>query len=300
MGCGGSKTKGNFEKGKKYAYPKCKDTIHMTDITSALAPLDDKSIIVATDKGINKLDISSHQLTLVYNGHIGTINSIIKLKSGLYASAGTDKFIKIWDLSSNCKGTLEGHTSMIWSISECANGNLLSASDDKSSMLWDITKNSTIATLLKSPTEISSCVGLSDGRGAIGGGFKSVKIYNLSTKNMEGEIPMDCGIWSMIQLKDGRIAAGLGNGDIHIIDVATMKSVIQFKGHTRTVNCLIELNGGRIVSGSDDKNLIMWNLDDPTGKFILQDGHDQPICSLAKIDDFKFVSSSSSCIKIWE
>ena len=117
---------------------------------------------------------------------------------------------------------------------------------------------------------------------------------------MEAEINVGCCIWSLIELKDGRIAAGLGNGDVHIIDIASKKSVIEYKGHIKTVNCLLEIEGGRLISGSDDGSIIMWNLEDPNEKYVFENGHTSPVCSLIKLGDYKIASASKESIKIWE
>lgn len=299
MGCGGSRTKEDQRKNMSLALPKCRDTIAMEKSPSSLAPISDKEILVGVGKEVNKLDLSSHKLTPVFTEHEKTVNFMIKLSNGLYASACQDKTIKIWDLqTSKCKGTLSGHKCTIWGIAECSDGTLISVSDDKTAILWDINKCSAITTLVTEKKVIPACAVLKDGRVAIG--CESVKVFNINKKEMDFEINLGFPVWSLLQLKNGDLAVGLGNGNIQLIDLNEKKSKHEFKGHTKCVNCLIELDGGRIISGGDDKKLIMWNIFELESMYELSEGHTTNLVSLVKLDDFRFVSASEDSIKIWE
>ncbi|MCQ2973130.1 MAG: WD40 repeat domain-containing protein [archaeon] len=302
MGCGGSKTKEVVVKAPKFAFPKCIDTIQTQKEPSFITTSEDKNILVAFGNEVQKMDVIKHTFSSKFSEHTGSINCMIRLSSGLIVSAGEDKIIKVWNESNGeCKGTLSGHKSMIWGLTETSNGNLLSVSDDKSAILWDLNKYEKITTLQEEKKLISACCSLKEGKVATGGGNKMLKIFDISAQKQEGELLLLNVVWSLLQLKDGRLAVGLGNGDIYIVDPKTMKKVLEFKGHSKSVNTMIEIDGGRLISGSDDGKIILWDLNEPESKFVFQEGHTASICTLIKLDDTKFASASSdSSIKIWE
>ena len=71
------------------------------------------------------------------------------------------------------------------------------------------------------------------------------------------------------------------------------------KGHTDGIYCLKKLNSNKIISGSDDCTLKLWNIDK---QVCLRTyfGHTKPVISLIKLKSNKVISgSSNSIIKIW-
>ena len=92
----------------------------------------------------------------------------------------------------------------------------------------------------------------------------------------------------------------VGNGDIQIYDIEKKKIVNTLKGHKKTINCMVEIEPGRIVSGSDEEDMILWNLNDISAKYILK-GHKGPITAIVRLDEGRFLSASKDkTIKLWE
>ena len=63
---------------------------------------------------------------------------------------------------------------------------------------------------------------------------------------------------------DGRRAAATSGRDqlIHIWDVATGRELAAWKGHDSSITSLaISLDGSRIVTGSNDATVILWDVD---------------------------------------
>ena len=65
---------------------------------------------------------------------------------------------------------------------------------------------------------------------------------------------------SLIELKNGHIASGHGDGQIRIWDQRTKKCMEEWKGHTDRVNTLIKINNDNIVSCSSDRTIRIWDI----------------------------------------
>ena len=129
---------------------------------------------------------------------------------------------------------------------------------------------------------------------------KNLLLYNLETKQQESFL--DIKVWTLRELSNGDIACGLCNGLLYIIKVTDeLLNKTQFsKGYKTTINCIIELENHKIVTSSDDNDLIMWDPKDPESMYFIK-GHTKLITSLCFISGTKFASASrDKTLKIWE
>ena len=123
--------------------------------------------------------------------------------------------IKLWDLNkteSLC--TLEGHTSMIWTLQELKDNKIASGADDKKLIIWDLNEKKQDCILDTEKSEISSLLYLQSGQLISGYGSGKVKIWDIDNKKIINEFNCDFGVWNMIELYNGKIALGIGNGEI--------------------------------------------------------------------------------------
>ena len=78
-------------------------------------------------------------------------------------------------------------------------------------------------------------------------------------------------------------------GDAGFINVPEGETMMTLEGHTKAVMCLVQLNDGRVVSGSDDKTLKIW--DTITGNCLMTlQGHTSCVLCLAQLNDGRLVS----------
>merc|ERR1711937_293708 len=74
----------------------------------------------------------------------------------------------------------------------------------------------------------------------------------------------------------------------------------ELKGHTGTVNCLLELSNGTLISGADDNSLRYWQGSPRKCVHVDKEAHLGPITSLAAASANRFVSVSlDGHIKVW-
>ena len=95
----------------------------------------------------------------------------------------------------------------------------------------------------------------------------------------------------VIQLRNRRIAASNSNGSIEIIDPITHKLLFNLTGHNdgNDIWGLIELNNGNLVSGSNDKSIKIWDLENKSCVKTLT-GHSGYVFSLLEHTSGKLIS----------
>lgn len=299
MGCGQSQTVEKIDKGNN-SFPVCRLTLDITKLVNSMVAYDENRIILGSKDELQILDISSKIITPLSTEHKGRINCVIKLSNNEIVTAGQDKTIKVWNID-NPKSlmTLKGHKSMIWCINEIKGNKIISGSSDNHALIWDLNKKQIDFELFKDK-EISVVIQLKTGNVLLCSSNQLI-LFDLNSKKQLTSFKVTPGVWSITELKDGRVAAGYGNGDIAILEVGKeIKETIMLKGHKKTVNAIIELNNHKLVSFSDEKNMILWDLSDPEGKYIIE-GHQANITAITHISGNKFISASlDNTIKIWE
>lgn len=78
----------------------------------------------------------SFELSSVYEGHSGSILSLIQLKSENIASGSKDCTVRFWNKDGNSVKLLKGHTDTVSSIVQLKNGRVASSSFDKTIKIW--------------------------------------------------------------------------------------------------------------------------------------------------------------------
>ena len=298
MGCGNERT----IEGKKTlnnGYPVCRLTVPLTTEVFSIAALNNDKLVLGAKNELQLFEGENKSITTISSEHKGRINSLIKLSNGNVASGGQDNTIKIWDIGKKeviC--TLTGHTSIIWEIRELEGNKIISASDDNKSKIWDL-KTKKNEDLCKSNRHISGIAVLKNNKVVIASG-KNIFLYDIKTKQQESFL--DINVWSLKELSNGDVACGLGNGLLYIIQV-TDELLIKTKfpqGHKKTINYIIELENHKIVTSSDENDLILWDPNDPESMYLLK-GHTDIVNSLCFISGTRFASSSKDkTLKIWE
>ena len=298
MGCSNERTvEGN--KTINSGYPVCRLTIPLQTQVTAIASLNNERLVLGSKNEISIFEGENKNITTISKEIKGRINCLIRLSNGNVASGGQDTTIKIWDIDKKqLVSTLTGHTSMIWEIRELDGNRLISASDDNKSKIWDL-KTKKNEDLCKSHRHISGLAILKNNKVVVASG-KNIFLYDLKTKEQESFL--DISVWTLKELSNGDVAAGLGNGLLYIIQV-TDELIIKTKfprGHNKTINYIIELDNHKIVTSSDENDLILWDPNDPESMYMLK-GHTDLVTCLCFISGTRFVSASKDkTLKIWE
>ena len=298
MGCGNERTI-ERKKPPNSGYPVCRITVPLTTEIDSMAALNNDKIVLGANKELQLYEGENKEISVISKEHKNRINCLIKLSNGNVASGGQDTTIKLWDIDKKeLLYTLTGHTSIVWDIRELEDNKIMSASDDNTSKIWDLnTKQS--EEFCKNTRHISSIALLKNNKVLLASG-KNIFLYDLKTKQQESFL--DISVWCLRELSNGDVACGLGNGLLYIVTV-TDEILVKTKfprGHNQTINSIIELENHKIVTASDENDLILWDPNDPDSMYLLK-GHTDIVTSLCYISGNRFASASrDKTLKIWE
>ena len=299
MGCASGRTiEGNGKENK--GFPVCRKTIELQKLVDSMVAYDQNRIILGAKDELQILNINEGVITALSTEHKGRINCVIKLSNNEIVTGGQDKTIKVWKIDNkNSLETLEGHKSMIWCINEIKGDKLISGSSDNTALIWDL-KSKKLDFELYKDKEISVAIQLKTGNVLLCSSDKLI-LFDLKSKKQLTNFEIKPGVWCIRELSDGTVAAGFGNGDIGILEVGNeIKVKLTLKGHKKTVNSIIELGNHKLVSSSDENNMILWDLTDPEAKYFIE-GHTDNVTALTHINGNKFASvSKDKTLKIWE
>ena len=299
MGCGQGRTVESSGKENK-GFPVCRMTIDLTKLVDSMAAYDENRIILGARDELQLLDCSNKSITPLSTEHKGRINCTLKMSNDEIVTAGQDKTIKVWKIDSKeSLMTLTGHTSMIWCINEIKGNKLISGSSDNRAIIWDLNKKKQDFELIKDK-EISVALQLKTGKVLLCSASKLL-LFDLDSKKQLTSFEIKPGVWSIKELSNGNVAAGYGNGEVGILEIGNeIKVKTILKGHKKTINSIIELDNHKLVTSSDENNMILWDLNDPEAKYIIE-GHTNNIACLTHLIGNKFVSVSlDKTLKIWE
>lgn len=88
--------------------------------------------------------------------------------------------------------------------------------------------------------------------------YLHIEVFNLHTKELQTRM-IGKRSTSVVVINSSKIAYGTLNGDIYIQDTRLKKSQTILTGHTRKVTFVFNLPYGRLVSGSLDGTVRIWN-----------------------------------------
>jgi WD40 repeat protein len=127
--------------------------------------------------------------------------------------------------------------------------------------------------------------------------FTTDVAFNECVLTLEGHANL---IFSLIELKAGRLASGSCDKTIKLWDTTTGNCLATLIGHADWVHSLIELRDGRLASASRDKIIKLW--DTTTGSCLnTLTGHTDEVRSLIELKDGHLASAShDKTIKLWD
>lgn len=158
------------------------------------------------------------------SGHMRGIRCVHAEGANLFSGAG-DSFAKLWDTSTyKCKQTYVGHAAQVMAV-KSAKTKLFTGSFDKTARLWDVETAKCEATFKGHEEGLASIALHDDNLLFTSSADSTVKMYDIRMKSED--------------------------------------AVRSFRGHTKVVTNVVICNG-RLYSGSLDRSVSEWNIDDGT------------------------------------
>jgi WD40 repeat protein len=298
MGCSNERTIEKQQE-KNKGYPVCRFTVPITREICSMIAINPKTLILGGKNELLSFDFDTKEITVISSEIKGRINCLLKTPEGNIMSGGQDTTIKIWDIANKkLLSTLEGHTSIIWELQYLDKDRIISACDDNSSRIWNLNDKSSVV-LYQAKKNISS-IAVIDSKKVLLASGKNVLLFDVDTKEQLNVL--DISSWALLKLKNGDIAAGLGNGLLYLLKVTDEVLVkLEFpRGHKKTINTIIQLENNKLVTSSDENELIMWDCNEPESIYMIK-GHEKIVTAMCLIEGNKFASvAKDNSLKIWE
>ena len=221
---------------------------------------------------LNLVQMSDGKTISRFKGHTGTIRTIaVDPDAQIAASGADDHAVILWNLKTGKKiGVLNGHSKKVSSLSFSRDGRfLLSGSADKTVRVWNVAEQASTAVYEGHKGEVSAIVTLPGKPIAISASASAKDRSVIKVWNYQNSIP-------------------LGN----------------LTGHRGPVYALaVSLDGKKLVSGSRDRTLKIWNikLKRPIKTLGVLDGHRGAIRSVVIADKGRLIASGSDdkTIIVW-
>jgi WD40 repeat protein len=188
---------------------------------------DGKNIISgALDRAVRIWDVQARECRWALRGHDEWVNGVSVSPDGSHIVSGSgDKTVRVWDTKTmKCTKTFRGHQDFVRSVCVLDDSNLaVSASDDCQLRVWNI---------------------------------KEGKCQNiLGGNNAKGHSK---GIYSVSAGKGNHVASASRDASVMIWNVQQSQPLKKFTDHRGDVNSCVIFNEGRnVASGSDDKSVIV-------------------------------------------
>ncbi|OKH17730.1 hypothetical protein FACHB389_34360 [Nostoc calcicola FACHB-389] len=240
----------------------------------------------------------------VGNWHSGHSEAVLTLAISpdgqTLASGSNDKKIKVWNLKSgNEIHTLTGHILQVNSVAISSDGEILvSGSNDQKIKIWNLNTGEPISTTITNVTGITSVAISPNRQTLISGDYEGkVALWNLKTGEYIRTLATHIYRVSSVAISpSGYVASGGWDTTIKVWPKST------FTGHLKRVySVAISSNGQILVSASEDKTIIVWNLS--TGeKIYTLSGHSNLVNCVAISPDGQTLVSGGDDekIKVWD
>jgi WD40 repeat protein len=266
-------------------------------------------------KRLRKEDVTSAN-TRTMRGHKGWIRALaVTLDSKYVVSGADDKSARFWSVDSGALiHLLTGHREAITAVDISSNGlYLITSSMDASVKLWDIRSGIELANLYVGSA--ATCCQFSHDATLILAGTLDSTLHLFDMRTFQELHVMSShrlGIRSCIFSKDStKILSAGSDAKVMLWEIASFthgKKNIDapnrvYAEHSNGVRALTwnPRNANQAISGSDDFNIIVWNLETGgiTRKLV---GHSAPVLSLCFTPSGAYVISSShdSSLIVWD
>jgi len=208
---------------------------HTKDVYSVAFSGDNRQIVSGSrDKTIKLWNtLAECKYTITEDSHSDWISCVVfspSAKMPLIVSAGWDKLVKVWNLST-CKlrTNLVGHDNVVYTVTVSPDGSLCaSGGKDTIAMLWDVNDGKHLYSLEAGST-VNGLTFSPKNYWLVAATDTSIKVWDLENKNVLDEListsPPKSGIpWcvSLTWSADGNtLFAGLTDGNIYVYEVGT-------------------------------------------------------------------------------
>ena len=244
----------------------------------------------------------------IFEGHSSAVIGLcFSNDSRFMASAGRDKTIKVWEISTGWDMlTLKGHEGAIWDVRFSQDDSkIISAGADSKIKVWDSMTGDAMSTVSVHSGAVYSLSCSPDGK-TVASGSKdaTVKLWNLATGKVRlSLLGHEDTVISVCFSPDGKkLASSSKDGTIKIWDLRTGLEIFTLKGHSGAVfDVKFSTDGLYIVSSGKDKTIKLWDAIFGT-EVLTFSGHEGIVYCIGISPDGQTMASASKdgMVKIWD
>ncbi len=269
---------------------------HKGPVTAvAFAPDGSRVVSGGADGKVRVWDANTGDVVFVFDA-TAAVTAIDFGPDGSYVVAGSkDNLLRIWDVEGGrgLRGTLAGHESAVTSLAFHSNGRRILTGAEEDVRLWDIARFRELAVYAhESPV---AAVAFS-GERVVTGTADGVHVWE--NGKLVRTIECDDPVLSLASVGE-RIAAGLYDSRILVIEPAAGQTQKTLIGHADPVNAVAAAGGARIVSASHDRTVRLFDLKSGTAQAVLQ-GHNRAVMSVDFADGRIVSGSADGTVRLWD
>lgn len=167
----------------------------------------------------------------------------------------------MWDMTSySLKLTLYGHIHDVLTVTELSDGNIVSGSQDTTVMIWNSIDGTAMKRFTVNFLAVYCVYGLQDNTFAVSTAYDiNIYIFQAYPINSKKLIQTLVGhkntIYEFIYVNNRKnLASGGTDNDVIVWD----DSLHYLKGHTDSIHALEVMPDNRLISGTDNGELIVW------------------------------------------
>jgi WD40 repeat protein len=256
---------------------------HAMPIEAVAATPDGKRIISASGDGTLRVwDLELGIELHVLEGHDRPVTAVAVTPDGEYAvSASADRTLRVWDIASGRQVlALAGHDGPVTAVAVMPDGrHSISTSHDQTLRVWDMIDGRAVSVVQ------------AHSRGGTGVAVTSDGQYAISTS-----LDQSLRIWDLAAMLQA------SPSETRKVSQETGMLLATLHGHTEAVTAVtVTPDGRQIVSGSDDQNLVVWDLERALEVRALA-AHADAIHAVAVLPSRKQAISASAdaTLKVWD
>ena len=188
------------------------------------------------------------------------------VNSSVFASAGENGQIKLWDLQNDTVTTFRGHTDQVNAITFSPNGQwLASGSDDYTFKVWDVSLRVEIKSLQhitgRSRSQIKAVAFSPNGRQLATAGVH-VKLWDTRSWSEITTLRHDEWVWAIAFSTDGKLlATGDDNGQVNVWNLQNSRTVAQLQADSNSVYAVQFSPNDRLLAGAGYEGKVkLWKV----------------------------------------